>query len=367
MTGTEQDGDEAASVVIPEGFYRPGKEDLPDWYVASGYLWADHDHRAGEGRPAYRVVFKTLRVVAIGEARLEWENLSVRIWHGAVSRGRLQTGDALPWRRARHRVVPEWGDVVGEGNALSWQPRGKPVVDFQFDSDELGGGSFVELILETEADEPRARLMEGRSKLASLKTMLDLSFDQRLLGAQITEEVGEVFPDGHFICSAQSETVGIEAQLALKVLEAEGIGAWANTVLDAHMSRPASERRRVGLACQWYQLAGETGDIVLEYLYLWLCVEILAMPDTSNIRSVRETLSSELGGRADDWKRLMERLYQRRNMIVHDGKREVSEGDMADLRDLVEFLLEDELGWVRRERRDRLYASAGRVKADDAT
>jgi hypothetical protein len=46
------------------------------------------------------------------------------------------------------------------------------------------------------------------TRLASLKTFIELTFGPRVLGALVTEGLGEVFPDGYFNRGRESERVG---------------------------------------------------------------------------------------------------------------------------------------------------------------
>ena len=62
---------------------------------------------------------------------------------------------------------------------------------------------------------------------------------------------------------------------------------WAKTVVHRHMGRSEESRRTLALASEWFRLADSTADPVVEFIYLWLVVEALAMPDTNIRRVVR--------------------------------------------------------------------------------
>jgi len=84
------------------------------------------------------------------------------------------------------------------------------------------------------------------------------------------------------------------------------------------------------------------------------------MPDTTDVRPVRERLTAAFGGSEAEWRDFVGRHFGRRSSLVHgDTKREVEEQDVESLRDLVQALLEVEFGVSNPERGDRLRLSAG--------
>ena len=312
-SGDIQDG----RISAPEGFFVE-KDQLPDWYRWSSWLWEDEEHQQGAGISAYRVVFKTVRIPILGTLNMTWPNLTMRMWHGSVRIGRATVDPALPWRREGHSVVPEWGTLSDTATGVKYEISGASSPTLGAEDEEFTNGSFVEFILQTSPGKPNEQVAEGRQKLASLMTMIDLSFGRRLRGMQLTEEIGEVFSDGHFICSTQSTLIGMES---LMMLEPRSVPhellAWSQSVIGRHMSRPDEERVTLGLASEWYLLAEGTIDPVLEFIYLWLAIEVLAMPNTSDIRPVRERLAHGLGGTENDWRDLVGPLFGRRSDIVH--------------------------------------------------
>jgi transcriptional regulator with XRE-family HTH domain len=163
----------------------------------------------------------------------------------------------------------------------------------------------------TQADEERVR--------AHIRQAIEVieRLRPRVLGVQLTEEIGKIFDDGHFLCSGQSMLVGMESLMTIEPLFMEQLYGWSQFVINRHMGRTDDERTRLSLASQWYQLANSTADPVLEFIYLWLVVEVMAM-ETADIRPAREQLMQILGG-DDRLGQLVGRLNGTRSCILHEG------------------------------------------------
>lgn len=328
--------------------------DLPDFLAASGWQDADDDHPPGDGTPAYRVVYKSLKTF-LPEAEMSWPNLVMRTGYGSVRRGGIKLDDVLPLRREGHWLLPQPGTTVIEGQKMTFEPTEIKNFEFRAWQEEVVELFFVEFVLHTTADKPDRRLEEGRSGLARLKTLVELTFGPRVLGALVTEELGEVFLDGHFNRSLESDAVGNEWQMGLAAVAREELEAWAKTTLGPHQERPEEELQRVRLACDWYWRSTQTSDLVTEYLELWFVVEVIAMPDTTDVRPVRERLAEAFGGSESEWKTFVGRHFGRRSKLVHGAaKREVEEQEVESLRDLVQGLLEQEFGVANAERGESL-------------
>jgi len=333
--------------------------DLPDFFSASGWQNSDDEHPPGEGVPAYRVIYKALKTY-LPEVNMIWPNLIMRAGHGSVARGGIRLPDVLPLRREGHWLLPQPGATVVEGTRMTFQPSETKNYEFAAWEDEVDELFFVEFILHTTEERADRRMAEGRSRLASLKTLIELSFGPRVLGALVTEGLGEVFPDGHFNRGLESEAIGNEWQMGLAAVTVEQFGDWTKTMLATYLERPREELSRIGLACDWYWRSTQTSDLVTEYLELWFVVEVIAMPDTTNVRPVRERLAETFGPSEDAWKEFVGRHYRRRSELVHGiAKREVPEQEVESLRDLVQALLEREFGITNVERGYRLRVRAG--------
>jgi hypothetical protein len=337
------------------------RRDEPDWIVFAGWQGGDEDHRLGEGEAAYRIVFKTLRAV-IAEATVTWPNLRISTGHGVVSRGGVNLPGALPARQAGKWVLPEYGRLVPDGDVFRYEATG--LEDFVFEAweNDVEDVFFVEFLLKTNASEPPAQIVEGRERLAEVKTMFDIRFGPRILGAVLTEEAGEVFDDWHFNRRIGSDQIGHEFQLDVIGVSADDLLAWQTTDMARYEALPVEEKRRLRLACQWYWLAIHERDPVNQYLALWFVVEVLAMPDTTDIRPVRELLASNVGGTERDWRPFVGLHFGRRSELVHGNiERAVASEELASLRELVDVLLAIELSSLTEERAAALRASAGLI------
>jgi len=333
--------------------------DLPDFFSMSGWQRADEAHPPGEGAPAYRVVYKTLKTY-LPEVQMTWPNLVFRCGHGNVDRGGVRLGEAIQARREDQWILPQPGRTEIEGSTMTFVPSETKNFEFEAWQEEVKEVFYVELILQTAEERADRRLAEGRRRLGYLKTLIELSFGPRILGAQLVEELGEVFDDGHFNRNLQSEQVGNEWQMGFAAVEAEVFKAWARHPLGTLTMRPPEDRERISLACDWYWRSTQTADLVTEYIELWFVVEALAMLNTTDIRPVRERLAAAFGGDQGDWSELVGRHFGRRSKLVHgETRREVEEGDVDGLRDLVQALLELEFGIANPERASRLRGLAG--------
>ncbi len=331
----------------------------PEWLRTSGWQRVDDEHPPGRGRPAYRVVYKTLRYI-IPFAEFAWPNLRINTGRGSVDRGGMLLPGALPTRQRHRWLLPESGTLVEEGGSVRYEPRNNMQFNFQAWQESLDDVFYVEFILETTEEEPEDRLVEGARRLAPLLTLFDLRFGPRVLGLKLAEELGEVFDDGHFNRELVSEQLGTESQYDVAGVEAAGFIDWAKRDFDRLMQKTAAELERFRLACDWYWTASHAPNPVDEYLGLWFVVEVLAMPNTANVRPVRELLARELGGDPDEWREYVGRLAGRRDALVHGNEpRVVPDQELQRLRDLVEALLQLQLSELDDKRRARLEAHRG--------
>jgi hypothetical protein len=333
-------------------------DELPDLIVAGGWQGTDEEHPPDGGTPAYRAVYKTLKTF-LPEVNVTWPNLIMRAGQGSVARGGFKRPDALPLRREGQWLLPQPGTTLIEGTTMTFHPSEVRNFEFAAWEETVEGLFFVEFILHTTQERADRRLAEGRSALASLKTLIELSFGPRVLGALVTEGLGEVFPDGHFNRSLASESIGNEWQMGLAAVTLGQFGEW-KTTLASHLERSREDKDRTSLACDWYWRSTQASDLVSEYLELWFVVEVIAMPDTSDVRPVRERLAAAFGPSEGAWKEFVGKHYGRRSRLVHGNvKREVEEQEVEGLRDLVQALLELEFGIANPERASRLRLRAG--------
>jgi hypothetical protein len=335
------------------------EKDFPDLFTISGWQNSDAEHPPGGGVPAYRVVYKTLKTF-VPETAFNWPNLLVRMGHGDVHRGGVVLAGAMPTRREGRWLLPQAGTVTIASDTMTFHPRNTKNYAFQAWEENVADLFFVELILHNTVEGPDERIAEGRRRLAYLKTLLEIRFGTRLLSAQITEEIGEVFPDGHFNRNLQSQVVGNEWQTDLAAITRDQLLAFAHKHVNGPPTLGQSDRERLGLACDWYWRSTQTPDRVTEYLELWFVVEALAMPDTTDIRPVRERLAAAFGGNEQDWRTLVGTHFGRRSKLVHgQTHREINQAQVDELRELVQALLETEFQIISPDRRERLRKRAG--------
>lgn len=337
------------------------QRDEPDWIAFVGWQGSDEDHPVGAGVPAYRIVFKTMRAVVAGDVTLYWaDDLRITAGHGRVKRGGVTTPGALAARQPGKLVLPEFGHLVRRGKVSKYEPTS--VRDFVFNAweDELEDVFYVEFLLRTRASTASEQIVEGRERLAELKTMLDLRFGPRFLGVLLTEEVGEVFSDWHFNRAIAADHMGHEFQLDVIAITSDDLREWNDTDVARYMGRPIEEKRRLRLGSQWYWLAIHDRDRANQYLELWFVLEVLAMPDTTNIRPIRDLLSTHAGGDQAEWGGFVGRHFNRRSELVHGNvDRSVSREELECLRTLVEAILEIELSTLKPQRADELRKLAG--------
>ena len=114
--------------------------------------------------------------------------------------------------------------------------------------------------------------------------------------------------------------------------------------MDGFVERPAPERRRFALACEWYWTGIHTDEPVMQFLHLWFAVEVIAMPNRSKIGKVWEKLATVCGGEPSEWKQFVLRLYRKRSRLAHGNEpRQVNETELGDARAVIEVLLQAEV------------------------
>lgn len=317
---------------------RPPMDDEPDWFSFDAWQRTDDAHPQGEGRAAYRTVFKTLRV-ALLPGEFKWPNMLMRFGGGKVERGGVHTPGTVDARRHDHLILPEWGEIVVNDGVGEYRTTSYTNPTFAAWEELTESCFYVEMIVDVEGDTPSSKLANGRAAVASMITLIDLHFGTRVLGVRLAEEAGERFDDWHFNRQLGVSRVGWEPQLNVAAIEQADLIAWGQTAIDGLMNVPAERRRRIALACSWFQDAGAATDPAIEFLGLWVVLEVLAMPDTTNISPLRERLAEIAGGVPADWSQFVGRLFGRRGDLVHGVGREITEHEVDVARALAQVLL----------------------------
>ena len=125
----------------------------------------------------------------------------------------------------------------------------------------------------------------------------------------------------------------------------------ASTALDG---RDAVLQARVRLALHWFHQAlhDDTQD---EFIKLWVAVEALAMPDTTNVKPVNEILALSHGTTTEDAaKRFgVGKLQGLRSRILHKGEQLAIHADLTNyVRALFTDILLEVLGLPAQHRAD---------------
>lgn len=293
-------------------------------------------------------------------ADFKWPNLRISAGHGAVRRGGVHLPGALPARQPGKWILAEYGRLVPNGHAFRYAPTAVGNFTFQAWEDEVENVFYVEFVLKTDASDPPAQIVEGRERLAEIKTMFDIRFGPRVLGALLAEEAGAVFPDWHFNRAISSDQIGHEFQLDVIAITADELRDWQMTDVKRYNDLAEEEKRQLRLGCQWYWLAIHERDPVNQYLSLWFVIEVLAMPDTTDIRPIRELLAANVGGSEREWREFVGRHFGRRSELAHgNAPRAVTAEDLAELRELVDAIIAIRLSSLDQRRTNALRARAG--------
>lgn len=317
----------------------PATDDRPDVFTGAGWQRVDEEHPSGSGQSCYRVVFKTLRVAAQA-VELKWPNLLVRIGAGEVESGGFSVQGALPTRVPQNLVLPEFGQWLShDDGSVTYEPVGRVDPHLQAWEEATPPLFYVEILLDTVAEEPREVIPEGRRRTSGIITMLELTLGSRLIGPVLAEEAGERFGDGHFNRHIGTEQFVWEPQLNVAGLHRDTVTAWSQSILMPWMTQPKQRRQQVSLACEWYQSAKSSSDPVLSFLQYWFAAEVLSMQGSTDVAVLRDLLIQVSPNDEVLWREVIGRLYGRRGDLVHGSATGVSSVYIDAARCLVEYLL----------------------------
>lgn len=330
--------------------------DLPQEYRMQGWQQSDEHHKVGDGRPGYRVVFKTLRTASTGPAAVVSSNCRVLIANDKVTWGEPRFGRALKWRRTDRHVIPDWGRVYYQ--PLRFVRAEDNTIPFEAHEETTPPMNFVEVLYildEQAADaEHQDKLATARAAVAPLLASIDLAFGPRLLGPRITEEIGEVFEDWHWNRQLNGSTVALEAQAEFRFLGADAIVAQIGSIFDANQARSEEDRARLRIAAQWYWRADAEHDPVQGFIAYWLTIEALEM-STSDIAPVKAAVDVLLGGDRVSTAAAVGRLFGLRSRLLHGKVGAVSSRQLHVVGAVARALLEVRLlGILSPKHRDAL-------------
>lgn len=310
---------------------------------ARGFQKGDEEHPAGSGKPGYRVVFKTLKLIPLPGAEIKWPNLRLRFSLDKTTRGGLKTEGGLESRRPNKWILPEYIDYDVKDGMTKFAVRPNTRFTFRAWEEEIDTSGLIEILLLTDSDKPEDIVNEGRMHLGKMKVVIELTGGERVLGVPIAEEVVEIFPDWEWNRNMSSFLLASESELNLERLNTEEFFAKIKPALELTQELSEEHRKRLAMASSWYWKGESELDPVNRFIEYWVSVESLEMPNTTNVRPVRERLESITGIKQEDWKDFVGRLKGIRSKLVHGEINEVPIEKVEQLRFLVLALMHGRL------------------------
>lgn len=340
--------------------------EIPQELRSSCWQFADDEHPAGGGIPAYRIVYKTLRWVPYPDIEMNWPNLRLTFKNGPVTTGNLQVARLIAGRSPRHGVLPEFGKLLHDDRRAMYLPCVDLEIGISSKIKTLEAVSHVEILWHAEdvdVQDYEAVVARARRAIGPLKTLLDLKFGPRLLAMPLTEEVGEIFSDGHWNRRDYSGLFTIESQASIRQLKVSDVTEELSSLLEAEQKLSAAERKRLGLASLWYWRADAEPDRVVRYISWWVVVESLEMktPDPS---PVRRRLGKIFGNDQGYWGKLVGTLWRLRGELVHGESADVPDVSLRSVEVLARTLLTKRLlGQVPVELQEEMHVTAKRLNS----
>jgi hypothetical protein len=321
--------------------------DVPHLQQASGWQRTDDAHPPDTGKPAYRVVFKTLRMIPFPAVEMKWPNLRVTFYCGDVERGGIRFNDTIPGRRLDQEVIPEHGRILDDGRGnITYMNCPNLHFKIQGWEETVKAISALEVIwvAEDPIEDYAALLEAGRVAVGPLLTMLEFEFGPRLLSTRLTEEAGTTFDDWHWNRRLTTGTVYAESQAAFLRQGGQEFISRFQPLYDRHQDLPAEERARLRLASRWYWSVQEEADTALGFLQWWLIIESLEMPKSTDVRPVKTRLSELLSCDPSVVSETVGRLFGLRSKLVHGEAREVPTDRLRAVEVVARLLLADRAG-----------------------
>lgn len=317
-----------------------------EFLQASGWQRSDQEHPAGNGKLGYRAVYKTLKLIPFPNVNLSWPNLRVRIVVEDVEFGGFYVkGNVIPSIFPNKLLLPEYIETTQDGNSISYHGKTNLKWNFEAYTKDFPMSGIVEMLLEVESSNEEDIISKGRRNVSPILTILDLVYGERLIGALITEEVVELFPDGHWNRKIISPSVGSESQLDMKKIENSQIEQMKKSI-NTYQNFGESDRKNTVLATDWFWKSEREADRIDRFIQLWICIEALEM-STTNIKPISERLAILTDEDYDFWKKPIGRLFGKRSDLVHGNSNEVKEHEIIVLRGIAKILLLNRLGEIR--------------------
>jgi len=331
---------------------------LPSAVTFTGWQGVDDEHPVGTGTEGYRIVYKTIRTVVVPEVSWNAGRVMVRLLNSPMTWGEARYPNAVRYRRDNEWMVPQWGDVERRGDQFRYAPNMDPTVAMEAHEETTPSGNFVEILyqLPDAGDlDYKQKLAMGQARVAPLTAAMDLIWGERVIGAVIAEEVGEVFGDWHWNRIIGGPTVLWEGQARLGVHDGrqyvEGLTLF-NTIFGEHSE---DERARLRVAAQWYWRADSDSDRVMRFLSYWLCSEACTLEGGEwNIRALKKAVAAILDTSVPTISAAVGRIYSLRGLVAHGKGRAVDDQTLRAAKAIAEALLSRRL--VGRVTPDRVEA-----------
>ena len=314
----------------------------------SSWQRSDQQHLAGSGKLGYRAVYKTLKLIPFPAINLSWPNLRIRMTVEKVEYGGISVkGTAIPSIFPNRLILPEYIDVDRKDDSVNFVGNINLKFEFSPFEEEFPMSGIVEALLEIDNPQEEDIISQGRRHLSPTLTILDFVCGERLIGALLTEEVIELFQDGHWNRMAISPLVGSESQLNIKGIENPQIEQMKKSI-DIYSDLGESDRKNIALATDWFWKSERESDRVDKFIQLWICIEALEMTNT-DIRPIAEQLASITTEDYSFWKEPIGRLFGKRSDLVHGNSNEVAEYEVITLRGIAKILLGNRLGKIENQ------------------
>jgi len=316
-----------------------------EFLQASSWQRSDQQHPSGTGNLGYRAVYKTLKLIPFPAVNLSWSNSSVRMVVENVEFGGFNVkGNTIPSIFPNKLLLPEYIEISRDGNSIKYHGETNMKWEFEPYMKEFPMSGIVEMLLELENPNEKDIISEGRRRVSPILTILDLVYGERLIGALLTEEIVELFPDGHWNRKIISPLVGSESQLDMKGIENSQIEQMKKSI-ETYQDLEESNRKNIALATDWFWKSERETDQIDRFIQLWVCLEALGMP-TTNIKPISEQLAVATTEDYNFWKEPVGRLFGRRSDLVHGNSNEVNEYETIILRGIAKILLANKLGKI---------------------
>lgn len=315
-----------------------------DFLKAGGYQRADEQHSAGGGVAGYRALYKTLKLVPIPGLAISWPNLKINIFMGKPEIGGVLVRGVIPTLRPRVLLLPEFINVNLNSDKMT-SVQGISNMKFEFDAyqKQVPQAGYVEVLLEVD-DVVRDQIMPtGRRRVSPILSILETALGERVLGSLIHEELIEIFPDGHWNRALDSLAVGTESQLDMRRIKESDYEKTKVYVDKFNNTEDLALSKRLILSADWYWRSEKEDDHLNRYIYLWISLEALAMPDTTNIKPAYTSLAKLTNETGDFWHKVIGRLHGRRSELVHGNGYDLFEDEVILLREVVKFLITSEI------------------------